>query len=195
MRGTARGGLQHVGNGRGRREECWVACPESQVVAKRKGRQAEAKGESRGGVKELRGWVENSVEQVAGERTEAGGHQHAAGGAEQGERGDSRRATEAAGDKEVGMKLVDLGRLPLRGAGAGAWRRRRRGGDLAARGEAVVVVEPRAAAGSGAGLHEPAPDAAPLPVRRLLPGLPGAGEGERPLLLAEGVRPHTPVAW
>ena len=61
-----------------------------------------------------------------------------------------------------------------------------RGGDLAARGEAVVVVEAGAAAGSGARVHEPAA-AAPLPLRRVLSGrggrLPGAGEGERPLVV------------
>jgi hypothetical protein len=92
-------------------------------VTKRKGRQAEAKGEARRGVEDRRGRLGNSVEQVAGERAEAGGHAHTAGGAEQRERGDCRRAAEAAGDKEVGVELVDLGRLPpLR---AGAQRRQR----------------------------------------------------------------------
>jgi hypothetical protein len=59
-----------------------------------------------------------------------------------------------------------------------------RGGDLAARREAVVVVEPGAAgAGSGARVH--GPPAAPLPFRQLQrPGqLPGAGERERPLVV------------
>ena len=77
---------------------------------------------ARGGVEELRGRVGNSVEQVASERAEAGGRAHAAGSAEQRERGDCGRASEAAGDKQVGMKLVDVGRLPLR---AGARRRQR----------------------------------------------------------------------
>jgi hypothetical protein len=63
-----------------------------------------------------------------------------------------------------------------------------RGGDLAAGGEAVViVVEAVAAVGSGPGFHEPASAGAALPPRRMLPGrgggLSGAGEGERPLLV------------
>jgi hypothetical protein len=59
-----------------------------------------------------------------------------------------------------------------------------RGGDVAARREAVVVVEPgTAVAGSGARVH--GPPAAPLPLRLLQrPGqLPGAGERERPVVV------------
>jgi len=65
-----------------------------------------------------------------------------------------------------------------------------RGGDLAAGGEAVVVVESRAAAGSGAGVHEAA---ARLPLRRpllLWLGLlrPGGGDGDA--ARGEGERPR-----
>lgn len=60
-----------------------------------------------------------------------------------------------------------------------------RGGDLAARGEAIFVVEARAGAGSGAGVHEAAA-ACTLPLRLRL--RPGGGNGDA-ARRAEGQRP------
>jgi hypothetical protein len=67
------------------------------------------------------------------------------------------------------------------------WGTFERGRDLTPRGHAIVVVEPGAATGSGARVHEPASPDSPLPLL-LLPRrggghLPDAGEGERPLVV------------
>lgn len=66
-----------------------------------------------------------------------------------------------------------------------------RGGDLAARGEAVLVVEARGAAGSGCGcVHEAA--TAALALRRrllLLPLRPGGGDADADAARGEGERP------
>jgi hypothetical protein len=59
-----------------------------------------------------------------------------------------------------------------------------RGGDLAARGETVLIVEARGAAGSGGGVHE---GATALALRWLLLLLPGGGDGDA--ARAEGERP------